>query len=191
MQASDSFVCPSGSKWETISAQDTIRVYSRQSTIIPAMIGHTCAVRHVVRLVSKKCRSFNAFHSDMSDMPLFFTPGPQRPRLRARGHQRGHGTSLEVILRHTMSFGRCGATPPWRDAHNLCNVSCKMGFYTNHHELRFQLFGLFTLFATFNGFSVNPKLVKLNLHQTQKWKTELCPWSTWAVRTKPVVVWVM
>ena len=24
-------------------SQETIRVYSRQSTIIPAMIGHTCA----------------------------------------------------------------------------------------------------------------------------------------------------
>lgn len=48
---------------------------------------------------------------------VFFSPGPQRPRLRARGHQRGHGTSLEVILRH-----------------------------------------------------VNPKLVKLNLLQTQTWK---------------------
>lgn len=71
MQATH-FFCLSGSKWETISVQDTIRVYSRQSTIIPAMIGHTCAVRHVVRLVSKKCRSFNGFPSDMSDMPLFF-----------------------------------------------------------------------------------------------------------------------
>ena len=26
--------------------KDTIRVYSRQSTIIPAMIGHTCAVHN-------------------------------------------------------------------------------------------------------------------------------------------------
>ena len=56
--ASDSFFWLSGSKWETISVQDTIRVYSRQSTIIPAMIGHTCAVRHVVRLVSKKVSKF-------------------------------------------------------------------------------------------------------------------------------------
>ncbi len=160
----------SGSTWETIPVQDTIRVYSRQSTIIPAMIGHTCAVRHVVRLVSKKCQSFNAFAYDMSDMSLIFTPGPQRPRLRARGHQRGHGTSLEVISGHTMSFGRCGATPPCRHAHNLCKLQDGI----LHEPSWTALSGIWSLYFICNLqwvlFSAYPKLVKPNLHRTQTWK---------------------
>ena len=140
----------SGSTWETIPVQDTIRVYSRQSTIIPAMIGHTCAVRHVVRLVSKKCQSFNAFAYDMTDMSLFFSPGPQRPRLRARGHQRGHGTSLEVISGHAMSFGRCGATPPCRRPQPMQAARWDFTWTIMNRALGYLVS---LLYATCNGFS--------------------------------------
>ena len=53
-------------------------------------------------LFQKKCRSFNAFPLWHVFHAIFFSPGPQRPRLRARGHQRGYGTSLEFDLQLSM-----------------------------------------------------------------------------------------
>lgn len=136
MQATH-FFCLSGSKWETISVQDTIRVYSRQSTIIPAMIGHTCAVRHVVRLVSKKVSKFQCIpHSPLTCLTChcFFLQVHNGRDFVPVVINEGMVLALKVIFfRHQ-----------------------KMGFYTATIMNR-----------AFNGFSVNPRLVKLNLCQTQ------------------------